>query len=1294
MKRQDFYLLNTSVGHAFLSIIIVYVLTTTLLNSINAQPYYFHYDTLLGYTTATSLLCDTCELTPAGHGMPDASGGLSFGPDGHMYGLSSFQDNIIYKVDLNTGIRTIVFSGSNNVVAMGGFMAMGGGIFYSIPFIGQPSDSLYLWNSNTDTMYAVGQLPYRPYGEMWQVNGDVCYLSWAGTGPRQIIKVNLSSPEDSEVLHEFSADYVIYGLTATPIGNILIGAEHSFFSPGKHIVTLNTTDGTVTQLCKLTKPYSHGSRSMTAMSEHGDSPLYLQVDLDCDDSSGATGDNFYGQPFDCYNTGGVPIADVDVKMLIDARISTMTITITNPIDGQDEILTLTDPLNGIAASGEGTSTLILASEGQARILDFQEALKSIRYDNLNLGPTGGIRHIEVFFETESGNTCEIATAFVDVIELSQHELDLGPDVELCDGSSLWLDTEMSSVIFLWSTGANTSAIEVNEEGSYSVTVSGGLHCPNSDEVEVTLLPLYHLVIDGDSAVCVGENIILTINTDAPFPVDFELSVEPGSSSWYFDVESGYQIFDAPFQPTDYYISSINPSSPACFDLSLAYQTIDIQSGFSHAESVSVCEGDSILLGQSWESAPGNYVVIHDAPQGCDTTVTYTLSLDPIEKIFEWNVACDSSLAGVSLSWLDNPNGCDTLLTRTVTWDAPDSTFIQQTSCMLSEVGVFVTSLSNQYGCDSTIVSTISWIPPSDTTFIFGSSCNPAQIGTFSSMVPGVLGCDSMIMRTILLGSPDTIHLFTTSCDPASLGVFISHLTNTASCDSVIIQTVSFSAQDSVFISGGSCDPDQAGVFVSTHTNQFGCDSIVTANIALLPADESFILTTTCNPADAGVFVTTLVNQFGCDSVIHQTVELLPQEAILLASTTCTATDAGVFVTTLVNQHGCDSIITETITWIPSETTFLTNHTCLPSEVETIETLFTGHDGCDSLVIASTELFPLPQLSLQSGIDYNGFQISCKDAADGMVNALVQGIPPFSYEWFDGSTDPILPNLGAGIYAVTVTDGNGCQIAQEITLTDPESISVGFEIAQPDCFDQQQGSILVIPTGGIGPFTYAINGGPFQASGLFNALGGGVYLVTTADANDCRAEEIISLNVPLLVSVELGDNLLISAGDSAVIEAIVNLPFDSIASLVWTGMDSTACPSCLTQLVSPVITTAYTVSVTTSDGCADQDSLEIQINNTTGMYIPNVFSPNGDGINDVFAFTLSDDVERISSFSIFDRWGNLLYAIESVLPDDPSTAWDGTMQGQTLNPGVFTYRLVLLYKDGQVGVLYGDITLVR
>ena len=105
-------------------------------------------------------------------------------------------------------------------------------------------------------------------------------------------------------------------------------------------------------------------------------------------------------------------------------------------------------------------------------------------------------------------------------------------------------------------------------------------------------------------------------------------------------------------------------------------------------------------------------------------------------------------------------------------------------------------------------------------------------------------------------------------------------------------------------------------------------------------------------------------------------------------------------------------------------------------------------------------------------------------------------------------------------------------------------------------------------------------------------------MTIADANDCRAEEIISLNVPLSVSVELGDNLLLSVGDSAVIEAIVNLPFDSIAYLVWTGIDSMACPTCLTQLVSPVITTAYTVSVTTTDGCTDQDSLEIQVSNST------------------------------------------------------------------------------------------------
>ncbi len=1259
-----------------------------------AQPYYLQTYPILQYLEK-DVSCGSCQFVVTQDSVPHAYAGISFGPDGHLYLLSQAPENRLYQINVTTGTNAMVYADPDNNVQMGGLIAMGGGIFYSIPNLLESNDSLYLWDTNVDTVYAVGELPYKPYGDMWMANGVVYYLSWQGSGLRRIIKTNLSSPEDSEIALEFSADYVIYGLTATPVANVFIGTENSFYYPGKHVVTLNLSDGTITKYCKVPKPANHGQlKGLSSMAEHADVPYLMQIDLDCDDSSGATGDNFNGSSMNCFTEGGVPIADEDIIMFIDSRISTMTISIANPLDAADEVLTLSGSLNGIFLEGEGTGTLILSSEGGAKISDFMDALKLVRYDNIALSPTGGMRNIEVFFETELGNTCDVATAYVFVEQKTQIVLDLGPDVELCEGSSLLLDAGDNQLNYLWSTGETTSSIEITEEGTYSLTISGGIKCPNSDEVIVTMLPNYLLELNGDSVLCAGEDVILTVTTDAPFPIDFELTIEPGSATWYYDIESGFQIIDSPLSFTDYVISSVISDEPACFTYDLAYHSIGIEAGLNLFDSIAICAGDSVLLGLTWEDTPGDYSVIHPATIGCDTVVTYTLSLNPTEQEFAWMNTCDSSLAGISVFWKINHIGCDTMVTNTVTWIPPDTTLTHQTSCRLADEGVFMTSLTNQFGCDSLIVTTVSWTPPADTTFTSALSCDSTQIGLYSTYVTGQLGCDSLIMHSINFGIPDTTLLSITSCDPSSLGVFISHLTNAQQCDSTVITTVSFSAQDSVFISGSSCDPGQAGVFVSTYTNQFGCDSIVTQTIDLLSPDEIFLFATTCDPNNAGVFTSTLINQFGCDSILHETVELLPQDEVLLFSTTCSSSEAGIFISTFANQNGCDSIITETITLVPIDTTKHTDYTCHPMEVKTIKTVLTGLDGCDSIVIESIELFPLPNLILESTIDYNGYTISCKDAADGIIHTLMEGTPPYQYIWSEGSTTPMITDLSAGVYAVTVTDGNGCTIIETITLTEPEPVVIGFEVSEPDCFDQQQGSVLVLPLGGVGPYTYSMDSGPFQASALFSGLGAGVYLLTAADANDCRSEEILSLNMPVTVDVELGDDLVISSGDSVLIHAVVNLPFDSLASLVWIGIDSSQCPTCPTQVVTPIITTAYFVTVTNADGCSDSDSLEVVVTSASEKYIPNVFSPNGDGINDVFTFTLSDETEEISSFSIFDRWGNMAFTVESILPSDPARAWNGTLNGQTVNPGVFTYKLILRMNDGHTELHYGNITLLR
>ncbi|WP_236979121.1 gliding motility-associated C-terminal domain-containing protein [Membranihabitans maritimus] len=116
-------------------------------------------------------------------------------------------------------------------------------------------------------------------------------------------------------------------------------------------------------------------------------------------------------------------------------------------------------------------------------------------------------------------------------------------------------------------------------------------------------------------------------------------------------------------------------------------------------------------------------------------------------------------------------------------------------------------------------------------------------------------------------------------------------------------------------------------------------------------------------------------------------------------------------------------------------------------------------------------------------------------------------------------------------------------------------------------------------------------------------------------------------------------------------------------------------------------TASTFPLVSSIGC---DSLVHLILDEYDIYIPNAFSPNGDGLNDTFTIYGNDALIKVQSMRIFDRWGNRVYQQDETQPVN----WNGTNNGKQMESGVYGYLLDLILYDGSIKVLSGDITLLR
>jgi gliding motility-associated-like protein len=126
------------------------------------------------------------------------------------------------------------------------------------------------------------------------------------------------------------------------------------------------------------------------------------------------------------------------------------------------------------------------------------------------------------------------------------------------------------------------------------------------------------------------------------------------------------------------------------------------------------------------------------------------------------------------------------------------------------------------------------------------------------------------------------------------------------------------------------------------------------------------------------------------------------------------------------------------------------------------------------------------------------------------------------------------------------------------------------------------------------------------------------------------------------------------------------------------------------LVTPLETTTYVVTgVSDLQGCPQKDSVKVTVLEND-VWVPTVFSPNGDGKNDIFKIlTGRTRFVKIQEFKIYNRWGTEIYNGKDV-----SQGWDGTYKGQPQDTGTYFYQIRVAYPTGRVGYLKGDFTLIR
>jgi large repetitive protein len=309
---------------------------------------------------------------------------------------------------------------------------------------------------------------------------------------------------------------------------------------------------------------------------------------------------------------------------------------------------------------------------------------------------------------------------------------------------------------------------------------------------------------------------------------------------------------------------------------------------------------------------------------------------------------------------------------------------------------------------------------------------------------------------------------------------------------------------------------------------------------------------------------------------------------------------------------------------------------------------------------------------------------CDNAQSGSIILNVAGgTPPFTFRWSNGSTQQNLTNLSSGPYSLEVRDANGCVTQGSYVIKRPDPIEVvtvrnTSAVCEPRAIKDE---FNISVTGGVPPYSIQWSGGEVTENGLkMVTQQPGLYILSITDGAGCEFKESYQVeNTNVVIDASIQSSGIDQNGSFLVGIPITfqNKSVGNIISYFWDFGDGNT-----SSEVSPTHTYQkpgkFTIKLQAIDeyGCIQEIEKEIELTDYF-LVVPNVFSPNSDGINDYF-FPKFVNVTKLE-FWILNKWGETIFYSEDI----NSQGWDGKVGGEYAMPGNYVYRLKFTTVDGRV-----------
>lgn len=275
------------------------------------------------------------------------------------------------------------------------------------------------------------------------------------------------------------------------------------------------------------------------------------------------------------------------------------------------------------------------------------------------------------------------------------------------------------------------------------------------------------------------------------------------------------------------------------------------------------------------------------------------------------------------------------------------------------------------------------------------------------------------------------------------------------------------------------------------------------------------------------------------------------------------------------------------------------------------------------------------------------------------------------------------------YVVTATDANGCighdstQIVIQIKTT--SSIGDGGEICLGESFQ--------LNAAGAQKYEWmpaATIDNPFIANPVATPRQTTTYIVAAQEGTCLIDSQRVTVIVRAAPDFSAGQDKIIALGSAATLE-----PKGNFTRINWLFSDTTlSCWNCRNPNAHPQYTRTYVAEAENEWGCKTRDSVTVFVRcNGSLVFIPNTFTPNGDGENDYF-FPQGAGFDHMLTFRVFNRWGEMLFEARNVPLNAPRSGWDGFYKGQPMIPDTYVYSMSGLCPTGEVMEFKGDITIIQ